>query len=80
MYDWSTTSYPSSDDDVCLTGFYSYITDMTPLCTLAIIASASRFQAPILRDFLQRYMSYRVFFGVSIVSQSTRELFLHCAC
>ena len=56
------------DDDAELIVFCSYITDMTPLCTLAIIASVASVQAPVLRDFLQCYMSCRVFFGVSIVS------------
>ncbi len=51
-----------------LTALYSYIADMTPLCALAVVASASRLHAPILREYLQRYISHRVFFGVSIVS------------
>ncbi|KAI9875145.1 MAG: hypothetical protein M1830_008824 [Pleopsidium flavum] len=43
-----------------------YIADMTPLCTLAVVASASRLHAPVLRDYLQRHISYRVFFRVSM--------------
>lgn len=52
----------------------SYIADMTPLCALAIIASGSRPHAPILRDWLQRYISHRVFFGVFMVGFLHRML------
>ena len=38
---------------------------MTRKCCLALISGASRVQAPILRDFLERYLSYRSFIGVS---------------
>jgi hypothetical protein len=40
---------------------------MDSLCGLAIVSTASSLRAPVLRDFLQRYTSYRVFFGVSMV-------------
>ena len=43
---------------------------MDPLCGLAIVSTASSLRAPVLRDFLQRYVSYRVFFGVSMVCVS----------
>ncbi|KAI9811173.1 MAG: hypothetical protein M1827_005624 [Pycnora praestabilis] len=36
-----------------------YIANLTPLCALAIAATASIHQAPILRDFLHRHISHR---------------------
>ncbi|MCJ1483151.1 hypothetical protein MMC06_003317 [Schaereria dolodes] len=39
---------------------------MTSTYALAIASSASELQAPLLREFLQRYVSYRVFFNVSM--------------
>ncbi len=36
-----------------------------------MIASASRYQAPTLRDWLQRYISHRVFLGVFMVGHCT---------
>jgi len=47
---------------------------MTPLCALAVIASASTTYAPILREYLQRHISYRVFFRISIVSHGIDEV------
>lgn len=44
-----------------------YLVNLSPLCGLAIIATAPRYQAPVLRAFLQRYLVKRVFFGVSMV-------------
>lgn len=46
---------------------YRYLPNMNPLCGLAIVSTASRIRAPVLRDFLQRYITYRVFFGISMV-------------
>lgn len=63
-----------------LTVLCSYIADMTPLCTLAVVASASRLHAPVLRDYLQRHISYRVFFGVSMVSLCTDQVLSKLAC
>ncbi|SLM40775.1 hypothetical protein LPUS_11624 [Lasallia pustulata] len=42
-----------------------YISNLTPMCALAIAATSSSTQRPVIRDFLQRYISYRVYFGVS---------------
>ena len=44
-----------------------YIANLTPLCAVAIIATCARVRAPTFRDFLQRYICHRVFFGVSMV-------------
>ena len=52
----------------------SYISDLSAICGLALISTTPRYQAPVLRDFLQRYITCRVFLGVSMVnSQSTQE-------
>ena len=40
---------------------------MSAMCALAIASTSPRYQAPTLREFLQRYVSNRVFFGVSMV-------------
>ncbi len=45
-----------------------YTANITPICALALAATVPRLQAPVLRDFLERYVASRVFFGVSIVS------------
>ena len=45
----------------------SYVADMSPECALAIALTTSRTQIPVMRDFLERYVSGRVFFGVSMV-------------
>ena len=57
---YSTTRV--AEADTC-----SYVADMSPLAGLALAASSSRLQAPIIRDFLQRYISHRVYFGVATV-------------
>lgn len=60
----------------------SYLADMSPECALAIALTTSRTQIPVMRDFLERYVSGRVFFGVSMVcilpgvlSQCTANVF-----
>ncbi|KAL2047058.1 hypothetical protein N7G274_001077 [Stereocaulon virgatum] len=52
------------------------ISDLSPLCGLALIATAPRYQAPILRDYLQRYIRKCVFFGVQISVGFTLEFHL----
>ncbi|KAI9878373.1 MAG: hypothetical protein M1830_001078 [Pleopsidium flavum] len=42
-----------------------YITDLTPLCALAVAVTVSETHVVALRNFLQRYVSYRVYFGIS---------------
>ncbi|KAI9763551.1 MAG: hypothetical protein M1839_006377 [Geoglossum umbratile] len=42
-----------------------FITNMTPSCALALVATASILQTNIVRDFLRRYISYRSFWGVT---------------
>ena len=44
-----------------------YICDMSSMCGLALVSTLPQYQAPVLRDFMQRYISYRPFFGVSMV-------------
>ena len=44
-----------------------YIANISPLCAMAIISTAARLRAPTLRDYFQRYLSNRVYFGVSMV-------------
>lgn len=46
---------------------WSYIANMSQLAGLALASSSSRKQAPILRSFLQRYVTHRVYFGVLMV-------------
>ena len=48
----------------------SYVANMDSLCGLVIVSTASSLRAPVLRNFLQRYISYRVFLGVSMVCVS----------
>ena len=43
-----------------------YITDLDPLCALAIAATASPRQAEFLRDFIYKYLACRALIGVEI--------------
>ena len=54
---------------LCAAGTYRirYIANISPLCALAIVSTAARLRAPTLRDYFQRYLSNRVYFGVSMV-------------
>jgi hypothetical protein len=47
---------------------------MTPLYCLAVILTVPRYQAPSLREFLERYLTYRVFCGISVVVSNHRIL------
>lgn len=44
-----------------------YITDMSPDCGLVIALTTPRLQIPVMRDFLERYVSGRVYFGAVMV-------------
>lgn len=55
-----------------------YFPNITRLGVLAMVLTVSVLQGPMLRDFLQRYLSYRVFFGVSMAS-SRRHVQCGCA-
>lgn len=45
----------------------SYIQDLSPSCAAGLILAVSRRYAVFLRDFLSRYMTNRVYFGVTMV-------------
>lgn len=45
----------------------SYIQDLSPSCAACLILAVSRRYAVFLRDFLSRYMTNRVYFGVLMV-------------
>ena len=44
----------------------SYITDITPMCLLAMISTSSVLQGHIIKEFAHRYVSQRAYFGVGI--------------
>ncbi|RDW64274.1 hypothetical protein BP5796_10776 [Coleophoma crateriformis] len=45
-----------------------YITDLDPLCVLALIATVSERQAAFLREFIHKHLAYRAMIGVNILS------------
>ncbi|KAL8723308.1 MAG: hypothetical protein Q9225_000360 [Loekoesia sp. 1 TL-2023] len=44
-----------------------YVSNMSSACALALVSTTPRYQAPVLRDFMQRYIFHRVFLGVSML-------------
>ena len=53
-----------------------YLPDLTPTTALALVSGTAGARAPALRDFLQRYVTGRVFFGVSVSSGFALEFHL----
>ena len=47
-----------------------YISNLSPECALALAATVNSVSAPLLRNFLNRHLSFKVFFDVSIVCSS----------
>src|SRR5450755_1315951 len=53
----------------------SFINDLSPLCALALVVTVAPRYVICLRDFLNRYIANRVFFGLSLVCMLLSSLF-----